>query len=401
VVATTWKDWFGLRPNGSSFNNKREYANVLFVNKSDATKLAGHSSKVPAGVSVREQECIFFEHERVTYLACPINSVQEAVDQVDTVFCLSVAEDHSFVAEGAVVHNCEHDVCSICNNEAPTRKDYCKHVKKLAKAPYGMGKILDDGRKCHVFNPKGVFNDISKVPVGADMIAQQLRKVAGLDEEIIGGAELADSMFPELSREKHASKIAVATKLSRMEKLVPFSAQRVDLEDKIPEKTAAALREMPVSKMFGELAKLGCLLPFRSFFGLIMGEKVAELEPHLSEGEKAAHRVFDFVTSSDAILDEVCGNGAFECAVPPIPKLGVGESKLMSYEFGMEPSLAADRMVKNAICASRTIEPTEASSISVPARELLKQYASYKIAALESGSFVLSDDLFYVAAATF
>lgn len=297
--------------------------------------------------------------------------------------------------------DCEHDVCSICDNVAPTRKEYCKHVKKLAKAPFGMGKILEDGRKCFVFNPKGVFNDISKVPVGADMIAQQLRKVAGLDEEIIGGAELADSMFPELSREKHASKIAVASKLSRMEKLVPFSAQRVDLENKIPEKTAAVLREMPVAKMFGELAKLGCLLPFRSFFDLIMGEKVAELEPHLSEGEKAAHRVFDFVMSSDAILGEVCSNGAFECAVPSISKLGIGESNLMSYEFGMEPSLAGDRMVKNAICASRTIELAEPGSVGIAAQELLKQYASYKIAALESGSFALSDDLFYVAAATF
>lgn len=298
--------------------------------------------------------------------------------------------------------DCEADFCSICNNRAPTRRDYCIHVKKNAAAPYGMGKILPDGRKCFVFNPEGVFNDISKVPVGADMIAQQLRKVAGLDEEIIGGAELAESMLSSLDREKSAAKIAIVSKLSRMEKLVPVTAMRLGMDEaRMPEKTASALRAMPVSKMFGELAKHGCLLPFRQFFELIMGDKVAELEPHLSQGEKVAHRIFDFVSSSEDVMDEVCSNSIFECSVPHTAKLGFWDSNELILAYGMEPAVAADRMVKNAICSSRTVELADPASVSPETKELMKWYAAYKTAAIEFGSFNLSDDLFYVAAATF
>lgn len=401
VVATTWKDWFGLRPNGSSFGNKREYANILFVNKSDAVRMAGYSSKVQPGISVREQECIFFVYEGNHYLACPVNKIEAAADQPETVYCLTVAEDHSFVAEGAVVHNCEYDICSICGNKAPTRKDYCEHVKKKAKPPFGMGKILPDGRKCFVDNPKGVFNDISKVGTGADMTAQALRKAAGLDEEeVIGGAELMESLFPGNSREKFASKMAVVEKLSRMEKQIPISVIKPSEDDmKIRSKTAEALRGMESADMFGELAKAGCVLPFRSFCDLIFGSEKHAFTGYVDEGEKAAGLMMSHILDNEDVLDEVCANSMFECATIPLSKLATDDRDYLMLEFCMDDVEAPRRRLKTAMIGSRSIEPVSPSSVSKPAMELLKAYSAYKIAAIESGSFDLNDDLFFNVAA--
>ena len=78
--------------------------------------------------------------------------------------------------------DCAYDVCQICKKASKTRKEYCEHVRKNASFPYGMGRILPDGRRCFVDNPEGVWNDISIVPTGADRTAQWLRKAAGLDD---------------------------------------------------------------------------------------------------------------------------------------------------------------------------------------------------------------------------
>jgi hypothetical protein len=84
-----------------------------------------------------------------------------------------------------------HDVCTICENKAKTRAEYCEHVKQAAMEPYGMGKVIADGRICGVMNPDPKFFDISDVIIGAAPESETLMKVAssGL---IIPSAELAD-----------------------------------------------------------------------------------------------------------------------------------------------------------------------------------------------------------------
>lgn len=376
----------------STFTPKGVWVWVLHFGASYVQRLVGHSVKARLlGKNKRHKACSFFAHG---CLWMPVKEVGIYEDEVP-VFNMSVDVDESYTANLVTVHN-----CSICGNEAPTRKEYCKHVMKKAAAPYGMGRILPDGRKCYVDNPQGVFNDISKVPVGADMTAQSLRKVAGLDEEIIGGADLAESMFPELGREKFASKIAVATKLSKMEKLLPMSASRLEVDDeKLDEKTAAALREMPAAKMFGELAKLGCVLPFNAFFSLVLADRISEFEPHLKEAEKAAGQIFSHISEDDELMDAVCSIGHYECERIPFPKLGLFESDLLQDRCGLHEDIAEQRMVKAAMTGTRRVEAVSPASLSKQAMGLLSHYAAYKVAALESGAFVLSDRLYYVAAA--
>ncbi len=68
------------------------------------------------------------------------------------------------------------DVCSICNNHAKTRANYCDHLKKH------MNKVLPDGRQVYAINPNPRFFDISFVWVGADRTAKTLAKVASAEK---------------------------------------------------------------------------------------------------------------------------------------------------------------------------------------------------------------------------
>lgn len=82
------------------------------------------------------------------------------------------------------------DVCSVCQNKARARSEYCKHASTM------MGRILSDGRQVYVDNPDPTFFDISRVWRGADRIARTfctLNKAAS-DGAVVGGAELAEHL---------------------------------------------------------------------------------------------------------------------------------------------------------------------------------------------------------------
>lgn len=83
------------------------------------------------------------------------------------------------------------DVCTICENRARTRDEYCEHVHKLASAPYGMRAVLPDGRVCGVKNPNPRFFDISDVVIGAAPESETLLKVASFAGNL-SSAELAE-----------------------------------------------------------------------------------------------------------------------------------------------------------------------------------------------------------------
>lgn len=83
------------------------------------------------------------------------------------------------------------DVCTLCGHHAPNRSEYCEHVKQGAAEPYGMCRVLPDGRVCGVLNPNPGFFDISDVVIGAAEESETLLKVAGI-HHVIGGAELAE-----------------------------------------------------------------------------------------------------------------------------------------------------------------------------------------------------------------
>lgn len=96
----------------------------------------------------------------------------------------------------------KYDRCSICNNKAATRKQYCKHAKNYLgkvidrdlaeKWSRELGKPILPGTKVTVHNDYPKFFDISEVITGADRVCYVLGKAAS-QGHIYYSADIADA----------------------------------------------------------------------------------------------------------------------------------------------------------------------------------------------------------------
>ena len=310
--------------------------------------------------------------------------------------------DHGRRRDVSMGFDCHHDVCSICKHAAKTKKEYCQHTKKGAKAPFGLGRILEDGRKIYVDNPEGYFNDISMVPVGADMIAQNLRKVGSLDEDdILSGAELAEVYMKEAGIDT-VVKIAIAHKLSRMEKIVPAVMVRPDKDLKLNPTVVSKLRSAEPQEMFRELSKVGSVLDFRSFFQLTMGDKFAEIESYVDRAEVCLDGLFGNIANDSDRLDRVCRNSCYDSSKYASGLLSDFDRAMIASEFSIDPDIATERLVHRAIGGSGVlVMQKDAGDLNSPATRFLHdEYAAYKLAALEAVNLELTDAVIIAAVMT-
>jgi len=116
------------------------------------------------------------------YVASPVVEASYDPEWVGEVYNFSVDDDESYCISGVAVHNSRvpDDECSICGHLARTPAQYCRHVQRGAVAPYGMGKLLADGRRCGVYNHHPLFFDDSFVFIGAERSAKVMDNVTPL-----------------------------------------------------------------------------------------------------------------------------------------------------------------------------------------------------------------------------
>lgn len=100
----------------------------------------------------------------------------------------------------------KYDVCNVCGNRAPTRAQYCDHLK------FQMKQTLPSGITVCALNPKPKFFDISWVFKPADPTAYMMKKVAESAYELSGAyaGEYIDKMA---ERKLAAKKLAVIDKI--------------------------------------------------------------------------------------------------------------------------------------------------------------------------------------------
>jgi hypothetical protein len=163
-----------------------------------------------------------------------------------------------------------YDVCMICGNVAPTRREYCECMLKRA------GQILPDGRKVCVSNPFPRFFDISFVYIGADRTSHVLEKIATVvDMGAHTGLTKTASVTPMISPPK--VKIAAEEKLSEIFKEIdgyPLG-QAVNLlhenECSMPEEEIQRIAETPnLPHALSNLAGNGVIVSPREFTRIIV-----------------------------------------------------------------------------------------------------------------------------------
>lgn len=178
------------------------------------------------------------------------------------------------------------DECSICQNRAKNRAEYCPHLR------YQMNKILPDGRRVFAYNRKPKFFDISFVTIGAEKASHVLKKVAheGLVYDIrTSSAELGESYYAKYAAAEKAGaerKTADMTKEvpageTKIEGVTPTDQAKVDsfmqdagtvkaTEQPMPVGLLEQLAGFPLREVFATLAALGIDLRPQEFQRIIL-----------------------------------------------------------------------------------------------------------------------------------
>lgn len=181
-------------------------------------------------------------HMHRVELVLAISRAKALKEGKDYILAQLDAGEHPPMSMGCKV---KYDVCSICNKKSKTTREYCDHMVMT------KGKILKDGRRVFVHNPKMRFFDISFVGVNADKTSFTLEKVASL-------------------------KTAVA-KLSSIIKEVPDLANHMgglfNRELDLPQGILDRAVSLPLPVALGGLAGNGIVLKPREFQFIALSKK--------------------------------------------------------------------------------------------------------------------------------
>jgi hypothetical protein len=218
----------------------------------------------------------------------------------------------------------KRDVCARCGNEAPTRADYCDHVK------FAMNAVDENGFKDYVHNPSPDFFDISRVFRPADRTGYTLKKVAYVHEVRLS-ADLGEIA------ERLALKSSAVQKLSDIDKVIraePLASSTltpdersfiVKFRDHASPKLASAeaintnqLLMYPLGEVLSAAASNGVVFKDAEFIALAttkLAGKMLRLSPVIVAKIAAAARwSLDTFAERPELLDELIDSGVLEAS---------------------------------------------------------------------------------------
>jgi hypothetical protein len=203
VLAMGASEFYGPNRNGDAFREvelKKKYKTF----ETNAHVFRSHVNKDPAKSMGSVVKAFYNEPMHRVELVLKLNN-SKCPDIVD-----KIREGETV----AVSMGCriEFDVCTICGNKAPSRKEYCEHLLNE------LNDIYPDGRIVAADNPDPNFFDISVVYKPADKTGYMLKKIAAHNQ---GNRELG--LPSSIIAEKIAARTAIAkylTKAADIDKIV-------------------------------------------------------------------------------------------------------------------------------------------------------------------------------------
>jgi hypothetical protein len=279
-----------------------------------------------------------------------------------------------------------YDICSICGNEAATKKEYCNDLK------YRKMSLSKEGHQAFAINDQAHLHDISKVRVPAYRAAFALAKVASdgslPDEADPDGLWLPLSMIGKIGtdlEQKYAEAFRKAAEIEKKILAKGLSSEESDLsqafqDNGIDERTIKELQQYPLGDVLAALNKRGILIPPEAFAQIVLKKKPEEISgiKGLPCGVK---RVFSeladsgdnevFSDSSYTPLSPRHWTGLEETADSMVDNLSVADGpakkRIISITIKGGPSLSKR--------ASLLVSPTA----SAESRYLAKEYAKYQV----------------------
>ena len=228
-----------------------------------------------------------------------------------------------------------YDVCSICGNRAPTRKQYCNHLLQQ------MRDVIN-GKKVCALNPSPKFFDISWVIKPADQTAFMMQKVAGDSPyELLSGARAGEYLEKVSQSKAAAQKMAVIDKIVQGfpvdAKVEGFNSTEIENASKMrnlvldagsntPDFDDASLREMAdkftlpgIASTFMASGMMQLSTPEMTKIILFKSFPNAEVSDSLVDKMVAANQgVFKLLGDFPNILDNLQETGALDMGVEHI-----------------------------------------------------------------------------------
>lgn len=321
VLAMTAGEYYGCNRNGDAWAEKPMIVAGTRINEGDV---------LPVTYKTFETDANVFKHHINKDPKKRIGDVLRAfynwpMHRVELLLSLDNDRASDVIQEihqdkfPAVSMGCKipYDICNICGNKAPTRKQYCKH------AQFHLGQYLPNGKLASVWNPRSRFFDISCVRRPADRVGFMMKKVANIPE-IRSSAELGERVAFLSGKLADARKLSVLNKVINGESVATkndageLSVEK-DYADSVAKPAATGspplddsilrelLKQRP-AEVLSTLTSMGIFLTTPEFLKFFLWK----IDPQMSIPDDALERaievqqhVFDVLANNPDIAEEI------------------------------------------------------------------------------------------------
>lgn len=320
------------------------------------------------------------------------------------------AEEIQKLAEGKQINvsmaaKVAYDKCTWCGHEAKTDHDRCKHI------PTKLGEINKRGEMCSMENINPKWFELSIVGRPADRIGMSLKLASASsyiktaadyktlypgfvipeDEQLLQVSKYASDKRSLVSKlaamEKHIDGVLSSGPKSSKDKYIVEQKSKLKHSDNISPDTMDELRKFEPSKLLKALADQGIVFSPEDFIKYLFGAKAIgnKSEDMFSKVKKQLPGIF---SSLEEDGDDVVNEEKYEPAHSELmPKGLLNMVKGLFDNHSMFEGPAQGRIMKITIVKrlpSAKLEKNEEENLSKESsiKELARQYASYKLAAL-------------------
>lgn len=393
-IALGAEEWYGPNRNGDGFSEAacRKYHKTF---EKYARAYRDHENKDPAKSYGIVKLAIYNEPMHRIELILAYNATKEAALRNGG---LVADKELDLLEKGAdfdtsMACRVPFDVCSVCNNRAKTRADYCTSIKEGGMCKGGglknnIATILGDGTQVFAHNPDPCWFDNSMVWRHADRIASATGMLKAAGDRRIGGAEMAELMGVTapwsviLLDAGPATELAV--KLAGIEKRVENGHFRDSLNlgmfgDETDQWTKHG---GTIPQALSALASQKVVMPVEGFVQLVTGrewsqEKIAAVKSRLPG---VYSRMIE-----DGSIDKLASENPYTITndVPPLRVRQWAERLATGHAFTRQ-GLTKRALAQGIYRSAPEVRTPAASESTVAAEELARSFAMYKLAFLQT-----------------
>lgn len=414
----------------NKFEEKFIYADELNVGDYVASPIYSkkelEESTVQLDLHTQIRKAQFIEDDYVFKQITSINS--EFVEDFE-VFNLNVADEHTYIANGIVVHNCSvpFDVDSITGKHCKNASEYEPHMKKHA------GQFIPEFNKyAFVYNTEPKFFDLSIVKRPAERIAHYLEyRFPDLDKQaFVKAASEFNACIPSAilaeieglhyhldSSFSDPDKVDLLNKFASYEKEFKEALSNNDVKDfrtnfikyaaknsfsesesdfNMSELVELSNLDVRPESLFREFAKRAAVMPFKTFCNYIYGSNKLDQEAVKYASINLLPSLFSDLSSTDLDISELenlfNAGSVFDCTcdnvdADPVQKImDKAEEKFSGDEYNRGNRIIKITVISPVEKIASINNSQSGLNTDVKTKNKAKEYAAlygiYKIAAV-------------------